>query len=193
MKIDRVVPLTADTWADLEDLFGPNGACVGCWCMWWRTTKQTYKAGRASRDTLRALADAEVPVGLLAYAGIEADGGQRAVGWCAVAPRASYPRLASTAVGRGGRDAPSRWAVPCFFVRPGFRRHGFTDTLLDAALAHSRRYGATVVEGYPLTAKAGPSELYVGTKQLFGRHGFTVVREPTSRRAVMERTFSAEA
>ena len=28
--------LTPDLWPDLETLFGSNGACGGCWCMYWR-------------------------------------------------------------------------------------------------------------------------------------------------------------
>ena len=31
-----VRPLTPDLWPDLEDLFGREGACHGCWCMYWR-------------------------------------------------------------------------------------------------------------------------------------------------------------
>ena len=35
MKL-TVRPLTPDQWPALEDLFGKNGACGGCWCMFWR-------------------------------------------------------------------------------------------------------------------------------------------------------------
>jgi hypothetical protein len=35
MKL-TVRPLTPDLWPALEDLFGANGACNGCWCMYWR-------------------------------------------------------------------------------------------------------------------------------------------------------------
>ncbi len=31
-----VVPLTPERWPDLEDLFGPKGACYGCWCNHFR-------------------------------------------------------------------------------------------------------------------------------------------------------------
>ena len=31
-----VKPLTPALWPDLEALFGDNGACAGCWCMFWR-------------------------------------------------------------------------------------------------------------------------------------------------------------
>jgi GNAT superfamily N-acetyltransferase len=139
---------------------------------------------------MQALLDTGDPVGLLAYAGAPDTDEEQVAGWCSVAPRSAYPRFARTAVGRARRDPTGRWAVPCFFVRAEHRRRGFTDDLLAAACEHSRANGATAVEGYPLTTKAGPSDLFVGTKSLFARHGFVVVGEPTQRRAVMERTFA---
>jgi GNAT superfamily N-acetyltransferase len=190
MIVKRVVPLSSDTWTDLEELFGTDGVCAGCWCMWWRTAKPDYRVGRGNRHGLRAAMDTNTSVGLLAYGGEPDSDDERVVGWCAVAPRSSYPRLAYTAVGRGRRDEEGRWAVPCFFVRKGHRRSGITDELLAAACEHSRAHGAAVVEGYPFTGKASQWELFVGTKNLFARHGFVVVREATSRRAVMERTFT---
>jgi hypothetical protein len=29
----RIRALTPDLWPALEDLFGPHGACSGCWCI----------------------------------------------------------------------------------------------------------------------------------------------------------------
>lgn len=184
MIIKRIVPLDAANWPDLERLFGPDGACVGCWCMWWRTGRADYRAGSGNRAALRSLVDDGEPTGLLAY-----DNQDDVVGWAAVAPRTAYPRFARTAVGKARVDPTGRWAVPCFFIAPQHRRHGYTDDLLAAACEHSRAHGATALEGYPLTSKAGPSELFVGTGNLFARHGFQVVGTPTARRAVMERVF----
>ena len=31
--------LTPSLWPDFVKLFGKNGACGGCWCMWWRVEK----------------------------------------------------------------------------------------------------------------------------------------------------------
>ena len=31
-------PLTPDRWDDFVKVFGQNGACAGCWCMYWRIT-----------------------------------------------------------------------------------------------------------------------------------------------------------
>ena len=86
-------PLTPYRWRDLEALFGPRGACGGCWCMWWRLRPKDYKAqkGAANRQAFRELVAAGPPPGLLAY-----DGG-RAVGWCAVGPSALSARGMSAA------------------------------------------------------------------------------------------------
>jgi hypothetical protein len=35
MKL-TIRPLTPDLWPALEDLFGKDGACNGCWCMYGR-------------------------------------------------------------------------------------------------------------------------------------------------------------
>jgi|ERR1700730_8519422 hypothetical protein len=84
-------PLTPDRWDDFEVLFGPRGACAGCWCMWWRLTSHEFRegAGTVNRDRFRECVRELTPPGVLAYRD------QAAVGWCAVAPREKYRRLAS--------------------------------------------------------------------------------------------------
>jgi hypothetical protein len=42
MKI-TIRPLTPSRWPDLEALFGRNGACNGCWCMYWRIGPEYHK------------------------------------------------------------------------------------------------------------------------------------------------------
>ena len=87
-------PATPARWDDLARLFGPRGACAGCWCMWPRLTSREYNAGRGDghRRRLRAIVAADQRPGILAYAGGEP------VGWCAVAPRAEYTRLSTSRV-----------------------------------------------------------------------------------------------
>ena len=36
-------PLTPDLWADFERLFGPRGACGGCWCMFWKLRGKAFE------------------------------------------------------------------------------------------------------------------------------------------------------
>src|SRR5919108_4184082 len=82
-------PVTPDRWPDLEALFGPRGACAGCWCMWWRLTQKEFDArrGEPNRQALRAIVAAGEPPGILACSAATP------VGWCAVEPRERYPRL----------------------------------------------------------------------------------------------------
>jgi len=35
-------PLTPERWRDLESLFGPRGACGGCWCMFWKLPRREF-------------------------------------------------------------------------------------------------------------------------------------------------------
>ena len=78
-------PLTIDRWPDFEQLFGPKGACAGCWCMWWRMERSIYndQKGEGNKKSFHDLVKNGTLTGLLAY------DGDNAVGWCAVAPRAS--------------------------------------------------------------------------------------------------------
>jgi hypothetical protein len=41
-------PLGCDDWSIVETLFGPRGACGGCWCMWWRVPMggRTWEAAK---------------------------------------------------------------------------------------------------------------------------------------------------
>jgi hypothetical protein len=82
-------PLTKERWEDFDRLFGPRGACGGCWCMWWRLKRSEFER-RKGEDNRRAMhyivASGEVP-GILAYQGTDP------VGWCSVAPRDSFPVL----------------------------------------------------------------------------------------------------
>jgi len=87
----RVEPATRERWEDLARLFGPRGACAGCWCMWWRRTAAAWRAGKGegNRRALRRLVDSGTPPGVIAYDGPDP------VGWCAVAPREEFVRLAA--------------------------------------------------------------------------------------------------
>jgi GNAT superfamily N-acetyltransferase len=145
----QVHPATADRWDDLAGLFGKHGAYAGCWCMWFRWSNQEFREHRGddNRTALEGLVreagdDGPAP-GLLAY------DGDLAVGWCALAPRSEYPRLARSRVAKPVDDAPA-WAVTCFYVRAGYRGAGVATELLEAATAYAVRHGAEIVEGYPV-------------------------------------------
>jgi GNAT superfamily N-acetyltransferase len=175
-------PLTRERWDDLEALFGPRGACEGCWCMWYRVMAREYKANgpEGNRLALKAKVDAGHVPGLLAYV----DG--EVAGWCAVGPREEFPRLENSKVMGRVDDRPA-WSVVCFFIGKDHRRAGLTATLLEAAVEHARANGATIVEGYPVDPKGRTADGFVfnGIASTFERAGFQEVARRSETRPIM--------
>lgn len=178
-------PLTPSRWKDLQALFGPSGACGGCWCMWWRYASQkAYLAakGAGTRRGFKKVVDAGPPPGLLAYAGGEP------VGWCAVAPRSEYPRLANSRVLAPVDERPV-WSVSCFFVRKDWRRRGVTVALLTEAARFVGRRGGDIVEGYPTDPPGKQPEAFVwhGLLSAFEKAGFAEVERRSKHRPIVRR------
>ena len=180
-----VRPLTPELWPALEDLFGPNGACGGCWCMYWRIgSRYQRRPGAENREDFRSIVRQGPPPGLLAFEG------DRAVGWCQVTPRSDLgfleraPRLAPLPPG-------PVWSISCFYIRRGYRRRGVSEALLAAAVEHARELGATALEAYPSdVAKAKtPQPIYTGVASMFERAGFRKVAGENPVRPIMRRTF----
>lgn len=176
-------PLTPDRWEDFEKLFGPRGACAGCWCMFWKLSRKDFDAGQGESNRLAQkafVASGRTP-GLLAYVdGIPA-------GWIAVEPRREYPGLARSRV-LAPLDETPVWSVPCFFVDKKFRRQGLTVELLKAAVEYVRSKGGKVVEGYPVEPKdkkAPPVLIYTGTLSAFQKAGFTEAGRRSATRPIM--------
>ncbi len=172
-------PLKRNLWTEFEDLFGPNGACAGCWCMFWKLRGKAYEEARGweTRQMHKSVVDSGTPTGLLAYLHGEV------VGWIAVEPRDAYPRLAHSRTLKPVDDQPV-WSVTCFFVAKRFRKQGTTVELLKAAVEHVRQQGGKIVEGYPVDAqKDMPAAfIYTGTASAFQQAGFKeVARRAPSR------------
>lgn len=184
-----VQPLTPDLLPALEDLFGPNGAHGGCWCMYWRIpgARRNWQeaCGGTNRDSFRDIVTAGTPPGLIAF-----DGG-RPVGWAALGPRRLYPRFnaARTSAPLEPDDAVDDgvWAINCFFVRAGERRRGLTRILLDAAIAFAGQNGARVLEACPIETarKLIWGEGYVGIGSTFRAAGFREVAKRSQTRPLM--------
>jgi GNAT superfamily N-acetyltransferase len=179
-------PLTRDRWDDLVTLFDRPGDPRGCWCMFWRVRGREFEElwGSGARAAFHEVVDQGPPPGLLAYRG------GAPVGWCAVAPRESYPRiLRSRSIGPL-EDAPACWAVVCFYVVRGERRGGVAAALLEAAVDFAGGHGATSVEGYPKDtggARKGANELFVGSMAMFQEAGFEEAARNSPQRPVMRR------
>jgi GNAT superfamily N-acetyltransferase len=176
-------PVTSDRWPDLETLFGPRGATGGCWCMYWRLPRAQFSAqkGKGTKEALQHLVESGEIAGLLAYAQ-----GQP-VGWCAIAPRESYPVLERSRILKRVDAAPI-WSVVCFFVNKAFRGKGVTTVLLRAAVEYARQYGARLVEGYPIEPKTPriPAVFaWTGLASAFRQAGFVEVKRRSDTRPVM--------
>ena len=183
----RVVvrPATLARWGDLVRLFGPRGACAGCWCQWARKSHADFRrdAGAVNRRSLRKLVASGEPPGLLAYLG------GTVVGWCAVAPREAYVRLAGSRV-LAPVDARPVWSAPCFFVAKEARGRGVTVALLRAAADYAASHGADTIEGYPLDTRGvrTPAAFaWWGLAPAFSRAGFREVARRSPTRPIMRR------
>src|SRR6476660_2699079 len=131
-----VRPLTPELWPAFEDLFGPQGARSGCWCMYWRIGSEYLRVPAAqNKAAFRQIVRRGPPPGLLAL------DGELAVGWCQLTPRVALPWL-DRAWRLARVDGVPVWSVSCLYVRKGYRRRGVASALIDAAVEHARRAGA---------------------------------------------------
>jgi GNAT superfamily N-acetyltransferase len=177
-------PLTPDRWGDLETLFGPRGACGGCWCMVWRLPRKDFVNGKGAgnRAAFRNIVrHADTPPGILGYL----DG--EPVGWCAVAPREQFPFLERSRVLKRVDERPV-WSVSCLLVHKKHRRKAITVELLRSAVDFVRRRGGRFVEGYPIDpSKADVPGVFAwtGLASAFLKAGFHEVARHSETRPIM--------
>ncbi len=175
-------PLTTDLWSDFERLFGPRGACGGCWCTFWKLRGKAYEenTGEPAHQMQKSVVDSGIIPGLLAFSGDEP------VGWIAVEPRSAYERLAYSRILKPVDEAEV-WSVTCFFVAKQNRRQGLTVELLKAAVEYVREQGGRIVEGYPVdTNKEMPAAfIYHGTAAAFHKAGFVEVARRSDTRPIV--------
>ena len=142
-------PIKRNLWTDFEELFGPNGACAGCWCMFWKLRGKAYEETRGyeTRQMHKSVVDSGVVTGLLAYLHGEV------VGWIAVEPREAYPKLAHSRALKPVDDQPV-WSVTCFFVAKKSRRAGISvDTPGSCIVTPSHTGARSIID----TMSAPPS------------------------------------
>jgi GNAT superfamily N-acetyltransferase len=177
--------LTPADWPALERLFGANGACGGCWCMYWRVKGgKAWDAakGAPNRKAFRKLVEGGAAQGVIAYA----DGVP--VGWCNIGPRTDFMRIAGSRVLQRS-SAAQRWSVACFYVPAKWRGRGVAQRLLAAATREAFRLGAEEVEGYPKTVRSADGKapgafVWTGVPAMFEAAGFEPVPAEGSARVV---------
>jgi GNAT superfamily N-acetyltransferase len=150
--------------------------------MFWKLASRDFDAllYQGNRKSQKAIVESGETPGLLAYSG------SQPVGWIAVEPRSSYPRLARSRVLKPVDDEPV-WSITCFFVDRKHRRRGITVSLLRAAISHVKERGGKVLEGYPLDAAGGrlpAGSAYTGLVAAFRKVGFKEVARFSERRPI---------
>jgi len=175
-------PLTSDIFPDFERLFGPRGACGGCWCMFWKLRGKAFdeNTGDPTRQMQKSYVESGAVPGLLAFE----DG--EPVGWIAVEPRSAYTKLAHSRILKP-IDDENVWSVTCFFVAKQARRQGLTVAMLKAAVNYVRKGGGKIVEGYPVDAREDMPAPFVhtGLSGAFRKAGFIEVARRSEKRPIM--------
>jgi GNAT superfamily N-acetyltransferase len=176
-------PLTPQRWADFERLFGPRGACAGCWCRFWKAQRAEFDQMlyEGNRLAQKKQVKAGIVPGLLAYVGGEP------VGWVAVEPRDHYARLSRSRT-LGPVDDRQVWSITCFYVRRDQRGKGLMVNLVRAAIDYVKRRGGRIVEGYPVEPRNGrmpATSAYTGVASAFRRAGFREVVRRTPTRPIL--------
>jgi GNAT superfamily N-acetyltransferase len=184
----QFAPVTADRWPDFEKLFGPNGACCGCWCVALRlpyADRANMSAGDR-RDYMRARIEAGPPPGILGYSEGEP------IAWVQVGPRADVPQFNSPrTVSRPLEESETQdvgiWAVSCFFLSSRWRGRGLSHRMLAAAIDHARAGSARCLDACPIDHAKQPKSvaLYIGATAIFDAAGFKVVARRKDGRPLM--------
>ena len=151
--------------------------------MLWRLERSQFEnqKGEKNRVAMRRIVDSgEIP-GILAYAN------NHPIGWCAVAPRRTYPTLARSRILKPIDDEPV-WSIACLFVEKSSRRRGVSVALLKAAIEFVHSRGGRMVEGYPVEPRKDEIPdvfAWTGLASAFCQAGFTECARRSETRPIM--------
>jgi GNAT superfamily N-acetyltransferase len=185
MSKPTIHPVDKTRWPDLVRLFADNGACAGCWCMWFRQSAKEFadNAWAKNKKAMKSLIQGGVRPGLLAYIDGEPQG------WVSVGPREDFPRLNRSRVTKPV-DEEEVWSIVCLFINRKARRAGLSGHLINAAVDYAAKQGARIVEGYPIDHSVKTptnSEAFVGTVSMFEKAGFKEVARRADARPLMRK------
>lgn len=181
-------PLTPERWGDFETVFGPQGACYGCWCTAFKIPAfvRTVMEDEEKKEFMRARVEAGPPPGLIGYLG------EVPFAWVQACPRAELPqwnseRTVSRPLDPADAVNPRLWSVSCFFTVSKYRGKGFSHRMLEAAIDFARDNGAEILEACPMdqAKRAKSIGLFVGSTRVFAAAGFSEIARRKDGRPLM--------
>lgn len=191
----RTEPLTPDRWGDFEVVMGPQGACYGCWCTYFRvrSAERDRMPATDKKAFMRKRVEAGPPPGLIGYLD------EQPVAWVQVTPRADVPnwnssRTVSRPLEPGDEADPENWAITCFFIVSRHRGTGLSHRMLAAARDYAASNGARFLDACPIdrTKQSKSIGLYVGPSSIFHSAGFREMARRKEGRPLMRLPLAAE-
>jgi GNAT superfamily N-acetyltransferase len=185
-SVDSIRVLERGDWRTVARLFGANGACGGCWCMWWRVEKGGKTWREAQGDKNRARFQRLVKQGDVHA--VIAFSGEEPVGWCSFGPRTSFPRLLRSRV-LDHETGEHAWSIVCFFIPSRWRGRGVATKLLRAAGERAFELGAREIEGYPVVSTAADARMpaafaWTGVPAVFTAAGYRAIARARGMRPI---------
>jgi len=153
--------------------------------MLWRLKRSEFEKqkGDKNKAAFKAVVDSGEAPGILAYAN------GSPIGWCALAPRETYPALDRSRVLKRIDDKPV-WSIVCLFIARPYRRKGVSIELLKAAAEYVRKRGGKIVEGYPVEPRKDEMPdvfAWTGLASAFRKAGFVECGRRSETRPIMRR------
>lgn len=151
--------------------------------MWFRLKRSEFqkKKGEGNKAAMKSIVNSGKIPGILAYHG------NRAIGWCSVAPREDFSALERSRIMRPIDDQPV-WSIVCFYVRKDYRNKGVTQELLRAAIGYVAKARGKIVEGYPVEPRKDRMPdvfVFYGLASAFKKEGFVECERRSETRPIM--------
>jgi len=149
--------------------------------MYWRIGPEYHKRLREkNKSAFHRIVKQGPPPGLLAF------DGERAIGWCQLAPRQDLSWLNRKQALQAVDDVPV-WTISCFYIWRRYRRRGIMTALIVEALKAAKRAKAPALEAYPVDTAlpSSTSNVFTGTVSTFKRLGFKSVARRQPSRPIM--------
>lgn len=179
----KLLPLTPKRWNDFENLFGKNGACGGCWCMWWRISRSEFikNKGAGNKKLMKDFVSNGIIPGLILYQK------KKPIGWISIAPREDFPTLNKSRILKK-IDDKKVWSIVCFYIEKQFRFQGLSVKILKAVIEYAKKKKVKILEGYPVepSDKKFPSIFaWTGFASAFLKAGFKECARHSKSRPIM--------